>query len=27
LVVVTSNTGEFQRVGGLRVENWRDSPS
>ncbi|MFM2450897.1 MAG: hypothetical protein RIS44_3347 [Pseudomonadota bacterium] len=26
LVVVTSNLGEFQRVGGLRVENWRDRP-
>ena len=23
LVVVTSNVGEFQRVSGLRVENWR----
>lgn len=23
LVVVTSNLGEFQRVGGLMVENWR----
>lgn len=23
LVVVTSNVGEFQRVGGLQVENWR----
>jgi tRNA(fMet)-specific endonuclease VapC len=23
LVVVTSNVGEFQRVGGLRVEDWR----
>jgi tRNA(fMet)-specific endonuclease VapC len=23
LIVVTSNTGEFQRVGGLVVENWR----
>ena len=23
LVVVTSNSGEFKRVGGLRVENWR----
>lgn len=23
LVVVTSNVGEFKRVGGLRVENWR----
>ncbi|MFM8901656.1 MAG: type II toxin-antitoxin system VapC family toxin [Burkholderiales bacterium] len=25
LVVVTSNTTEFQRVGGLRLENWRGS--
>jgi tRNA(fMet)-specific endonuclease VapC len=23
LVVVTSNSGEFQRVGGLQVEDWR----
>lgn len=23
LVVVTSNVGEFQRVSGLRIENWR----
>lgn len=23
LVVVTSNLGEFQRIGGLQVENWR----
>jgi tRNA(fMet)-specific endonuclease VapC len=23
LIVVTSNTGEFQRVGGLVLENWR----
>jgi hypothetical protein len=23
LVLVTSNEGEFRRVGGLRVENWR----
>jgi tRNA(fMet)-specific endonuclease VapC len=23
LVVVTSNVGEFKRVGGLKVENWR----
>ena len=23
LVVVTANVGEFQRVGGLQVENWR----
>ncbi len=23
LVVVTSNVGEFKRVGGLQVENWR----
>lgn len=23
LVVVTSNVGEFRRVGGLQVENWR----
>ena len=26
LIVVTSNVGEFQRVGGLVVENWRESP-
>ena len=23
LVLVTSNVGEFQRVGGLQVEDWR----
>ncbi|MDP2785024.1 MAG: type II toxin-antitoxin system VapC family toxin [Sulfurimicrobium sp.] len=23
MVVVTSNLGEFQRIGGLQVENWR----
>lgn len=23
LVVITSNVGEFQRVGGLQVDNWR----
>lgn len=23
LIVVTSNVGEFERVGGLQVENWR----
>ncbi|MBS0552805.1 MAG: hypothetical protein JSS47_09790 [Proteobacteria bacterium] len=23
LIVVTSNVGEFNRVGGLQVENWR----
>lgn len=23
LLVVTANVGEFQRVGGLLVENWR----
>ncbi len=27
LVVVTSNTGEFQRVCGLVTENWRNEPS
>jgi tRNA(fMet)-specific endonuclease VapC len=26
LVVVTDNVGEFGRVKGLRVENWRDGP-
>lgn len=26
LVVVTSNVGEFQRVSGLQVENWRAAP-
>ena len=25
LIVVTSNVGEFNRVSGLQVENWRDS--
>jgi tRNA(fMet)-specific endonuclease VapC len=25
LIVVTSNVGEFHRVGGLQVENWRDN--
>jgi tRNA(fMet)-specific endonuclease VapC len=25
LIVVTSNIGEFARVGGLRIENWRAS--
>ena len=25
LIVVTSNVGEFQRVSGLVVENWRES--
>lgn len=25
LTVVTSNEGEFRRVGGLRVENWRQT--
>ena len=23
LIIVTSNLGEFQRIGGLQVENWR----
>lgn len=27
LIVVTSNVGEFNRVSGLQVENWRDNAS
>ena len=23
-ILVTNNTGEFERVGGLRLENWAD---
>ena len=26
LILVTSNTGEFERVDGLKIENWRGTP-
>jgi hypothetical protein len=27
LTLVTNHVGEFSRVGGLRLENWTESPS